>query len=481
MKWSSARSNSLRDARSVGRRLLREAKCTTPGCSATLRRRASSPASRRSAARAGTTRARGRTRRAATAPGLRHARTAHRRPTSGAIVERRARLEQVRQRARIVAEVEEHQREVDLRRGETQPGRLQQLDALERRRRRALVVGQAAARVRDDRERARHARRVASCARLASACSASARPARASPRSASWNAWSSAASRSLAGGPASVAGRRGPWPVGCASASASVVPSRRPVGAYLRSPHETRAIAGAARRCRRRPKPPPPGVWITKTSPAAISTRQVAPNSSRVPSARSTQLRPRCAGPPARPNGRTRRRFASITAVIGSRKRTRRSPPSPPRWRPPPPLPRRIAYDSSRTGKRHSSTSGSVSREFVMCVCTTLVPSKSGPGARAAGDRLVVLVRVVAEREVVHRALRRREHAERAVQAVGDRLRRLDVAGDDGRRIARAQHRAFGNDDRRAASGSPRSSGSRRRPACGTRRAPPPCRPPTAR
>jgi hypothetical protein len=68
-----------------------------------------------------------------------------------------------------------------------------------------------------------------------------------------------------------------------------------------------------------------------------------------------------------------------MTAVIGSRKRTRRIAPSPPRCAPAPPLPGRIENASSRTGKRHSSTSGSVSRELVMCVCTTLAPSKSGP------------------------------------------------------------------------------------------------------
>jgi len=83
--------------------------------------------------------------------------------------------------------------------------------------------------------------------------------------------------------------------------------------------------------------------------------------------------------PPSTPNGATTRWLASITAVIGARKRTRRSPPSPPRLRPAPPVPRRIRNASTRTGKRHSRTSGSVSRELVMCVCTTLAPSKPGP------------------------------------------------------------------------------------------------------
>ena len=34
---------------------------------------------------------------------------------------------------------------------------------------------------------------------------------------------------------------------------------------------------------------------------------------------------------------------------------------------------------SSTTGKRVSSTSGSVRRELVMCVCTPLAPLKPGP------------------------------------------------------------------------------------------------------
>src|SRR6185503_17815670 len=50
------------------------------------------------------------------------------------------------------------------------------------------------------------------------------------------------------------------------------------------------------------------------------------------------------------------------------------------------------------------------------------------PGARAAGDRLVVLIAVVAEREIVHGPLRGGEHAERAVERVGDALRSLHVA-----------------------------------------------------
>ena len=45
-----------------------------------------------------------------------------------------------------------------------------------------------------------------------------------------------------------------------------------------------------------------------------------------------------------------------------------------------------------------------------------------GSGARATADGFVVLMLVIAEREVVHRALARREHAERTVETVRDHL-----------------------------------------------------------
>ena len=70
-----------------------------------------------------------------------------------------------------------------------------------------------------------------------------------------------------------------------------------------------------------------------------------------------------------------------------------------------------------------------------------------GAGASSAADGLVILHLVIAEGEVVHRALRRGHHAERAVQGIGDDLRRLDVAGNDGRRRVGTQHAAFGNDE----------------------------------
>src|SRR5471032_2689362 len=129
------------------------------------------------------------------------------------------------------------------------------------------------------------------------------------------------------------------------------------------------------------PKPPPPGVSIANTSPACMSVVWVAPKVSSVPSPRSTQLRPSAPGcAPCTPNGAMRRWPARMLAVIAARKRMRRSAPSPPRCAPLPPLPLRIAWVSTSTGKRHSSTSGSVMRELVIWVCTAAVPSKPGPG-----------------------------------------------------------------------------------------------------
>ena len=68
------------------------------------------------------------------------------------------------------------------------------------------------------------------------------------------------------------------------------------------------------------------------------------------------------------------------------------------------------------------------------------------PGSRPAGDRLVILVPLVAEGEVVHRPLTWREPAGRREQGVGDHLAGLDIAGDNRGGIAGIEHRAFGND-----------------------------------
>ena len=70
-----------------------------------------------------------------------------------------------------------------------------------------------------------------------------------------------------------------------------------------------------------------------------------------------------------------------------------------------------------------------------------------GSGARATGDRLVVLVTLVAESEVVHRSLRGRLHAQRAVERVNDTLGGLYVAGCHRVRRRRVEQRALGYQD----------------------------------
>src|SRR5438270_7592868 len=67
--------------------------------------------------------------------------------------------------------------------------------------------------------------------------------------------------------------------------------------------------------------------------------------------------------------------------------------------------------------------------------------------ARAAADRLVVLIAVVAVREIVHRALRRGHDLQRAIERLGQALRGLDVPRDHRRRVARLQHAALRDDD----------------------------------
>jgi hypothetical protein len=53
------------------------------------------------------------------------------------------------------------------------------------------------------------------------------------------------------------------------------------------------------------------------------------------------------------------------------------------------------------------------------------------PCARAAANRFVILVQTIAEGKIVHRPLRRREHAQRAVKRIGDRLAGFDIARND--------------------------------------------------
>jgi hypothetical protein len=68
-----------------------------------------------------------------------------------------------------------------------------------------------------------------------------------------------------------------------------------------------------------------------------------------------------------------------------------------------------------------------------------------GARACAARDRLIILIARIAEGEIVHRALARRERAAGGEQGVGDHLAGLDVAGDDRGGESGIQHRAFGH------------------------------------
>ena len=67
--------------------------------------------------------------------------------------------------------------------------------------------------------------------------------------------------------------------------------------------------------------------------------------------------------------------------------------------------------------------------------------------AGAAADRFVILMACIAEGEIVHRALRGRQHAQRAEQRIHDGLARLDIAAGDSGRRTRAQQRTVGHDD----------------------------------
>ena len=73
------------------------------------------------------------------------------------------------------------------------------------------------------------------------------------------------------------------------------------------------------------------------------------------------------------------------------------------------------------------------------------VESRTCTGATA--DGFVVLHIVIAEREVIHRALRGGKGAQCAIQRIGHALRRLDIAGNYGSRIGRAEHTVFRNPD----------------------------------
>src|SRR5207253_9167808 len=89
------------------------------------------------------------------------------------------------------------------------------------------------------------------------------------------------------------------------------------------------------------PHPPPPGVSIRSTSPARIWTVHLSSNRSALDSSPpgSSQFSPGApAEPPHSPHGRLRRRSVISDTVTSSSTSRSRSIPSPPAWRPAPPL-----------------------------------------------------------------------------------------------------------------------------------------------
>ena len=65
---------------------------------------------------------------------------------------------------------------------------------------------------------------------------------------------------------------------------------------------------------------------------------------------------------------------------------------------------------------------------------------ETGTGGRAGADGFVILIFVIAEGQIIHRALRCGHGLGRAEQAVGDSLTDLDIARHDRRRILRREH-----------------------------------------
>src|SRR6476620_4044769 len=63
-----------------------------------------------------------------------------------------------------------------------------------------------------------------------------------------------------------------------------------------------------------------------------------------------------------------------------------------------------------------------------------------GPGPGTTRDRLVILVALVSEGEIVHRSLARRKPLRRCKQGVRDDLARFDISSDDRGRIFRVEH-----------------------------------------
>src|SRR5690349_628348 len=72
------------------------------------------------------------------------------------------------------------------------------------------------------------------------------------------------------------------------------------------------------------------------------------------------------------------------------------------------------------------------------------VKSRARPGP--ASDRLIILMLVAAEGEIVHRSLAWRKCSGRGEQAIGDDLAGLDISGDDCGGIMWMKHRSFRHD-----------------------------------
>ena len=155
-----------------------------------------------------------------------------------------------------------------------------------------------------------------------------------------------------------------------------------------------RAAPGRRAGCARGSPASPPPAPAGRMAPALGDQRVAA--AARAPRARARRRRRRCA------RHRRRIRGAGCTAT-------------------------------TRIGNSSSSASIGVLSVLLIATWTPLGPSASRAGALAAADRLVVDDVVVAERDVVHRALAERA-AERAQDDVGDPRGGLDVAADDRRR-----------------------------------------------
>ena len=161
-----------------------------------------------------------------------------------------------------------------------------------------------------------------------------------------------------------------------------------------------------------------PGVSITKRSPGCISADAVALSISTLPSVRSTQLRPGCASAAA--GDAARRHTPAVGENVGAHRleeghRADHAVAAAVRA-----LPARAAADRElvephRQPRLEDFRIGQAAVGHVRLHRAR--PVMIGPGARTAGDRLVILVALVAEGEIVHRPLARRKPPGRGEQA----------------------------------------------------------------